>query len=152
MTWKNFIKTHWKVLAATDFFTVELWTAKGLIRYHVLFVIKLATREVKIAGLVPLPSESWMLQVVRNLVDPWSGFLRTSRLLIHDRSALFSEQFRQVLRSARVKDLRLPARSPNLNAYAERLVRSIREECLDRMVFIGEGALRQSGGGICCPL
>ena len=85
-----------------------------------------------------------MLQVVRNLVDPWSGFLRDSRLLIHDRSALFSEQFRQVLRSARVEALRLPARSPNLNAYAERFVRSIREECLDRIIFIGEEALRRA--------
>ena len=53
LTWKEFLKTHWEVLAATDFFTVELWTAKGLIRYHVLFVIRLATREGQIAGLVP---------------------------------------------------------------------------------------------------
>ena len=98
-------KAHWLVLAATDFFTVELWTAKGLIRYHVLFVIKLATREVKIAGLVPAPGESWMLQVIRNLVDPWSRFLRTSRQLIHDRAAVFSEQFRPVLRSAGVEAL-----------------------------------------------
>ena len=55
MTWKEFLKTHWDVLAATDFFTVELWTGRGLIRYHVLFVIRLATREVQIAGLVPEP-------------------------------------------------------------------------------------------------
>ena len=96
MTWKEFLKTHWNALAATDFFTVELWTVKGLIRYHVLFVIKLATREVQIAGMVPEPSESWMQQVVRNLVDPWAGFLRSSRQLIHDRATLFSEQFRQV--------------------------------------------------------
>jgi transposase InsO family protein len=75
------------------------------------------------------------------LVDPWSGFLRTSRFLIHDRSALFSESFRQVLRSARIKALRLPARSPNLNAYAERFVRTIRQECLDRIVFFGEASL-----------
>jgi len=116
MTWKEFLKTHWEVLAATDFFTVELWTARGLIRYHVVFVIKLATREVHIAGLVPELSQSWMLQVARNLVDPWAGFLRSSRYLIHDRATVFSEPFRQLLRRAQVAGLRLPARSPNLNA------------------------------------
>ena len=124
MTWKEFLKTHRDALAATDLFTVELWTTKGLIRYHVLFVIKLATQEVQIAGIVPEPWESWMGQMARNLTDPWTGFLRSSRWRIHDRSTLFSEHFRQLLRSARVKGLRLPARSPNLNAYAERFVRS----------------------------
>ena len=141
MTWQEFLKTHWDVLAATDFFTVELWTAKGLIRYHVLFVIKLATREVQIAGSVPEPWESWVGQMARNLTDPWTGFLRSCRWLIHDRSSLFSEHFRQLLRSAKVEGLRLPARSPNLNAFAERFVRSIRQECLDRMIFFGEASL-----------
>lgn len=61
MTWKEFLKTHWDVLAATDFFTVERWIKRGLVRCHMLFVIKLATREVKIAGLVPEPGKSWML-------------------------------------------------------------------------------------------
>jgi hypothetical protein len=130
MPWKEVLRTHWEVLAATDFFTVELWTAKGLIRYHVLFVIRLATREVQIAGLVPEPNAAWKLQVGRNLIDPWSGFLRSSCYLIHDRATVFSEPFGQLLRSAQVEGLRLPARSPNLNAFAEQFVRTIREECL----------------------
>ena len=100
MTWQEFLTTHWEVPAAADSFTVELWTAKGLIRYHVLFVIKLATREVQIEGIVPEPGESWMGQMARNLTDPWTGFLRSSRWRIHDRSTLFSEHFRQLLRSA----------------------------------------------------
>ena len=123
---------------------MELWTARGLVRYHVLFVIHLATREVHIAVLVPEPSQSWMLQVGHNLVDPWAGFLRSSRYLIHDRATLFSEPFRQLLRSAQVEGLRLPARSPNLNAFAERFVRTIRQGCLDRMVFFGVNALRRA--------
>ena len=57
------------MLAATDFFTVELWALRELVRYHLLFVIKLATREVKIAGLVPEPSQSWMMQAARSLID-----------------------------------------------------------------------------------
>lgn len=144
MTWKEFLKAHWQVLAATDFFTVELWTPKGLVRYHVLFVIRLATREVQLAGLVLKPHATWMLQVARNLTDPWTGFLHSSRYLIHDRATLFTEQFRQTLRAANVESLRLPARSPNLNAYAERFVRTIRQECLDRMIFFGQASLRQA--------
>src|SRR5664279_1962025 len=144
LTWKEFLKTHWEVLAATDFFTVELWTGRGLIRYHVLFVIKLVTREVQLAGLVPEPNEAWMLQVGRHLTDPWAGYLRSSRYLLHDRATLFSEQFRQLLHSAQVEPLRLPARSPNWNAFAERFVRTIREECLDRMIFFGEASLRKA--------
>jgi hypothetical protein len=120
MTWKEYLRMNWEVLAATDFFTVELWTAKGLIRYHVLFVILLAKREVEIAGLVPVHNESWPLKVSRNLIDPWTGSLQSSRYLIHDRATLFSEPFRQPLWSAQVAGLRLPARSRNLNAYAER--------------------------------
>lgn len=144
MAWKEFLKVHWQVLAATDFVTVELWTARGPIRYHVLFVIRLATREVRIAGLVPEPNEFWMLQVARSLVDPWEGFLSSIRLLIQDRSTLFSEQFRQLLRSGSVETVRLPGRSPNLNAYAERFVRTIRQECLSRMIFFGEDSLRRA--------
>ena len=98
MTWQEFLKTHWNVLAATDFFTVELWTARGLIRYHVLFVIKLATREGHIAGLVPEPSGAWMLQVGRNLIDPWAGFLRSSRYLIHDRATAKCPNIRTMLK------------------------------------------------------
>jgi putative transposase len=131
------------VLAATNFFTVEVWTGRGLVRYRVLFVIQLATRAVKIAGLVPGPTESWMLQIARNLVDPWTGFLTSSRLLIHDRATVISEHFRQLLRSGQVEPLRLPARSANLNAHAERFVRTIRHECLGRMVFFGESSLRR---------
>jgi putative transposase len=93
---------------------------------------------------VPEPTESWMLQIARNLVDPWTGFLTSSRLLIHDRATVFSEHFRQLLRSGQFEPLRLPARSPNLNAYAERFVRTIRQECLGRMVFFGESSLRRA--------
>jgi len=144
MTWKEFLKTHWDVLAATDFFTVELWTARGLIRDQVLFVLRLAMREVHIAGLVPEPNEAWMKQIARNLIDPIAGFLRGMRFLIHDRASLFSEPFRQLLRSAPVEGLRLPAHSPNLNAYAERFVRTIREEYLSRMIFFGEDSLHRT--------
>ena len=126
MTWKEFLRTHWDVIAATDFLTAEVWTPAGLVRYHVLFVIRLATREIKIAGIVPEPEGHWMNQMARNLTDAADGFLRGYRYLIQDRSSLFTEQFRETLRSAGVESLKLPARSPNLNAHAERFVRTIK--------------------------
>jgi len=137
-------RTHWDVIAATDFFTVEVWTPAGLVRYHVLFVIRLATREIKIAGIVPEPEGHWMNQMARNLTDAAYGFLQGCRFLIQDRSSLFTEQFRETLRSAGVESLKLPARSPNLNAYAERFVRTIKESCLDNMILFGEASLREA--------
>jgi len=137
-TWKEFLRAHWDVLAATDFFSVEVWTALGLVRYHVFFVIRLATREVHIAGIVPEPDGPWMKQVARNLTDGLDGFLGGCRYLIHDRASVFSEAFRTILQAAGVESVRLPARSPNLNAIAERFVRSIKESCLDRMNWSNE--------------
>ena len=144
MTWKEFLRTHWDVIAATDFFTAEVWTPVGLVRYHVLFVIRLATREIKIAGIVPEPEGHWTNQMARNLTDAADGFLRGYRYLIQDRSSLFTEQFRETLRSAGMEPLKLPARSPNLNAHAKRFVRTIKESCLDNMILFGESALREA--------
>jgi transposase InsO family protein len=142
-TWKEFLRTHMDVLAATDFFSVEIWTALGLVRYQVLFVIRLATREVHIAGIIAEPHGQWMKQVARNLTDGFEGFLRGCRYLIHDRSSLFSTEFASILGSVGVEAVRVPARAPNLNAFAERFVRTIREGCLDRLVLIGEDSLRR---------
>jgi len=144
ITWKEFLRAHWSTMAATDFFTVEVWTSVGLVRYHVLFVMRLMTREIHVAGLVPEPGERWMLQMARNLTDACEGFLRSTQFLIHDRSTLFTEQFRETLKSAGVEPLRLPARSPNLNAFMERFVRSIKESCVEQMIFFGESALHRA--------
>jgi len=116
-----------------------VWTLKGLVRYDILFVIRLATREVQIAGIVPSATGIWMEQVARNLTDPLDGFCRDCRFLVHDRSPLFSDAFTQILNGAGVEPVQLPPRSPNLNAYAERFVRTIKESCLDRMILFGEG-------------
>ena len=112
--WSTFLKAHWGAIAATDFFTVEVLTARGLIRYFVLFVIDLETRRVEIAGIVHQPYEDWMKQIARNLTDAIDGFLRTTRFLIHDRDPLFSASFRATLSPAGVETVKLPARSPNL--------------------------------------
>ena len=85
-----------------------------------------------------------MQQVARNLTDAVDGFLRGTRYLIHDRDPLFTREFQGSLRAAGVKCLKLPARSPDLNAYAERFVLSIKSECLWKIIPLGEGHLRRA--------
>ena len=95
-----------------------------------------------IAGIHPQPYGTWMEQMARNLTDPVDGCLRRARYLIHDRDPLYTRVFGEILEGGGVQSIRLPPKSPNLNAYAERFVRSMKEECLSRVVPLGEGHLR----------
>jgi putative transposase len=142
MPWKTFLAAHWDGLAAADFFTVEVLTLRGLVRYVVLFVMKLKTRTVEIAGMTSQPDETWMMQIARNLTAAGDGFLHGMSHIILDRDPLYTAAFRRLLRDSGVTPLTLPAWSPNLNAFAERFVESAKSECLDRMVLLGEGHLR----------
>ena len=108
-----------------------------------LFVIELSTRRVEIAGISTKPDGAWMVQVDRNLTDVEDGFLADKKYLIHDRDPLFTAEFRETL-AAEIESVRLPARSPNLNAYAERFVRTIKESCLERLILFGEQSLRRA--------
>jgi transposase InsO family protein len=144
MSWSTFLKAHWRALAASDFFTVEVWSGKGLLTVYVLFVIELATRRVNICGLTTNRNDLWMLQISRNLFDRETGALRDKRHLIVDRDTKYSRQFRTFCAREGVEVIRLPPRSPNLNAYAERFVRSIKEECVSKLIPIGTAMLRRS--------
>ena len=142
MSWSQFLKMHWEVLAATDFFTVEVVTWQGLVTYYVLVVMEVNTRRVEIAGITPHPHEAFMRQSARQLTDHFDGFLLGKRYLIHDRDSKFTETFDQCLRDHGVEPVILPPQSPNLNAHCERFVRSIKEEAVGRMIFMGEASLR----------
>lgn len=144
MSWSTFLKAHWRALAASDFFTVEVWGWTGLIPVYVLFVIDLATRRVAICGTTTNPNETWMMQIFRNLLDSETGALCGKRYLIVDRDTKYSSNFRQALGREGVDVIRLPPRSPNLNAHAERFVRSVRQECLAKLIPIGTAMLRRS--------
>ena len=87
---------------------------------------------------------AFMAPVARNLVDCVDGFLRDKRLLIHDRDKKFTQQFLRILKDSGVSNVRLPRRSPNLNAFAERFVLSIKSECLDKLILFGERSLRRA--------
>jgi transposase InsO family protein len=142
-TWKEFLSRHWELIVAADFFSVEVWTRRGLQRFLVLFFLELSTRKVQIAGIAAEADGLWMSQIGRNLTDGIEGMLTGKRYLIHDRDPLFTAEFLGMLADVGVKSVKLPPRSPNLNAYAERFVRSIKESCLDRMIWFGEASLRK---------
>ena len=143
-TWKTFIQSHWDVLGAIDFTAIEVWTKGGLATYYLLFVMKVATRSVHFAGCGVNPTTEWMTQVARNLTDAYDGFLRGVRYLPIDRDDKFWAAFRALLEKEGVEPVLLPARSPNWNAHLERFHRSLKEECLERMIFFGEMSLRHA--------
>jgi putative transposase len=129
------------VLWATDFFTTDVWTLGGLMTYYVLFFIHLETRQVHIASVTPYPNDAWMRQIARNVtMEEWGG-LKPGQYLIHARDTKFCAAFTQIIDDAGVTRVPLPPRSPQLNAFAERFVRLVKEEALSRMILFGERSL-----------
>jgi putative transposase len=103
-TWKDFLRQHWDVIVAADFFTIEAWTRRGLQRFVILFFMELSTRKVVIVGIASSPSGLWMNQVGRNLTDAVDGLLNGKRYLIHDRDPLFTAEFLSMLGEVRPID------------------------------------------------
>jgi transposase InsO family protein len=133
-----------------DFFTTEVWTWRGLVTYYTVFVIDLASRRVQIVGSTPHPGDLFMCQVGRTVTAVENGLLRDHRVLICDRDRKWSAEVQRLLNDAGLRVVQTPLQAPNANAYAERFVRSIKEECLDRIIPIGErhfrGAIREFVG------
>ena len=140
-SWKDFISAHMDVLAGADFFTVEVLSWRGLVTYYVLFFIHLGSRRVRVAGITRHPDQEWMEQIARSATQETWGYLYPCRYILHDRDTKFCASFRSILAGSGVETLALPARSPNLNAFAERWVRSAKQECLSKLILFGEGPL-----------
>jgi transposase InsO family protein len=146
MGWRTFVRSHAHLIAAADFFTTEVWTARGLVTYFTLFVLDVATRRVYIAGTTTNPNSEWMEQITRNLTDCEDGFLTGKRFLIIDRDAKFSPTFKSMLEGSGIEVLLTSYLAPNMNAYAERFVKSIKSECLDQMIFLARESLVRAIG------
>ncbi|MFT6082615.1 MAG: transposase InsO family protein, partial [Planctomycetota bacterium] len=142
-TWSTFLKSHADVIGAADFFTVDVWTKRGLVTHYVFFVIHHATRMVEIAGITPNPNSAFMAQVARNLTDQVDGFLRGMKYLILDNDALFTKQFVRILKDAGTKVVHTAIQAPNMNAVAERFVGSVRRECLSNLILFGDRHLQR---------
>lgn len=139
-TWHQFIRTHKDVLWACDFFTTEVWSVSGLATCYVLFFIHIETRRVVLGGITTSPSGNWMRQIARNVTGVDESFANM-RYLIHDGDTKF-KPFDKMISDAGVKLVPLPAESPDLNAFAERFVRTIKERCLDNLILFGLPMLR----------
>jgi len=138
-SWQQFLRQQAASMLASDFFTVETISLR---RFYVLFFIELESRRVHLAGCTTNPSGAWVTQQARNL--SFTGIFERIRFLIHDRDSKFTSAFDEVFRSEGIKVIHTPIRAPQANAYAERFVRSIKEECLNRMIFIGQASLRRA--------
>jgi putative transposase len=140
-SWQTFLRAHWGAIAGADFFTTEVWTWRGLVTFYTIFVIELASRRVQILGSTPHPDDAFMQQITRNLTMADTD---SCRVLICDRDAKWSEPVRTRLHTAGIRVVHTPYRAPNANAYAERFVRSIKEECLNRLIPVGEQHFRRA--------
>jgi putative transposase len=143
-SWRTFLKAHANTIAAMDFFTAEVWTARGLVTHYVLFALRHASRMVEIVGVTTNPDDAFMAQMARNLTDPVDGFLRTTKYLIIDGDTKFTEQFRRILGAAGVEVVTTAYMAPNMNAFAERFVQSIKRECLERLILFGVDHLQRA--------
>ena len=126
MSWATFVRSHAHLIVAADFFTTEVWTVRGLVTHYMLFVIDIATRRVHVAGTTANPTSGRMEQMARNLTDCEEGFLTGRRFPILDRDAIFSPGFKSIVRDSGVEILLTAYKAPNMNAHAERFVRSIK--------------------------
>ena len=143
-SWQTFLRAHWGAIAGADFFTTEVWTWRGLVTYYTVFVIDLASRRVQIVGSTPHPHERLTQQAVRTMTAADDGLLVQHSVLICDRDTKWSAPVRARLVEAGIRVVLTPYRAPNANAYAERFVRSIKEERLDRLIPLGERHFRRA--------
>jgi len=142
MSWAEFIRIHKEVIWGSDFFSVEVLTFSGLVTFYVLFFINLKTKKIVIGGISDHPDGEWMAQIARN-VTGWDGKLENAKYIIHDNDKKYPPQFNKIMDGSGVKPVKLPIMSPNLNAYSERWVRSIKEDCLKYFIPFGEKSLKR---------
>ncbi len=139
-TWTQFLSAQAKGIVATDFFHVD---SVLLHRYYVLFVIELERRVVHVLGVTTNPNGPWVTQVARNFAADLEEAGRRFRFLIRDRDTKFTRSFDEVFTSIGIEHFRTPVRSPRANAYAERFVRTIRQECFDQILVVSRRHLEQ---------
>jgi putative transposase len=131
-TWSQFLSAQAKGILATDFLGVDSVTLR---RYYVLFVIEVDSRVVHLLGVTTNPAMAWVVQVARNFTSDLEDAGRRFRFLIRDRDTKFTASFDEVFKAIGISATRTPVRSPKANAFAERWVRTVREDCLDHLLI-----------------
>ncbi|QDU82486.1 Integrase core domain protein [Polystyrenella longa] len=143
MSWETFLKAHWEAIFAVDFITVEVWKKTGLTTFYVMVVMELKSRKVEIAGITTNPNKQWVTQVARNLTGD-DGFLEHASHLILDCDTSFQPLRSFLKEQTQIEPVLLPPKSPNMNAYLERFMRSLKSECLKKMIFFGQHSLERA--------
>jgi len=141
-SWDSFIRIHTHSLCACDFLSKKVFSLRGFLDCYILFFINVSSRLVFISGISCHPTASWMAQQARNFFIHLADFGKSASYLIHDMDSKFTPQFKAILKSGGVTPLKIPPLSPNLNAFAERWVQSIKYECLNHFIVLGEDHLR----------
>ena len=139
-TWTEFLRAQAKGIVATDFFTVDTVLLR---RYYVLFVIEVERRVVHLLGVTANPNGPWVTQVARNFCADLEEAGRRVRFLIRDRDTKFTASFDNVFASIGAETILTPVRSPKANAFAERWVRTVREDCLDHLLVVSRRHLER---------
>ena len=137
--WRKFLGQYKDFIWSCDFFTVETAFLK---RFYVLCFLEIGSRKLRITGCTTNPVQAWVTQQARNLAWNINSVSAVPRFLIHDRDDKFTRSFDSVFESEGVKIIKTPYQAPNANAHVERVIRSIREECLDRIIILNEKHLR----------
>ena len=141
-SWHEFVRRHLDTLWACDFFSVRVWTMSGLVDMFVFFVIQVGSRRVQVTGITPNPDGIWMKQQARNLAIQFAEEKNKASYLIRDMDAKFAKEFDSILAEEGVTVVKVGPRAPNMNAYAERFVQSIKDECLRKVLIFGDRHLR----------
>jgi putative transposase len=140
-SWRVFLKHYKEQFLSCDLFTVE---TLGLQTLYVLFFLEHGTRRVHLAECTAHPSGAWVTQQARQILWEFEDRKLPIRYLIHDHDTKFTEAFDTVLEAEGVEIMDIPYHAPNANAYAERRVRTVRQECLDKLIILNERHLRRT--------
>lgn len=146
-TWDEFLKIHAKTLWACDFLSKKTWTLGGLVDMYLLVFIHIGSRRVWISAATAHPDSAWVAQQARNVCMEFAEEEHNPTWLMHDADTKFTKQFNGIFKSEGIKVKRHTPASPNLNAYVERFIQTIQQECLDHFVVIGQQHLNHIVSG-----